>query len=78
MGILCKRPAVTSSLRCVIVSVSSMLSARRPLSFPFGWRKSLYGSIITIAVLEGMVKLGLPVVEMIKFWVEKYVVKIEI
>jgi len=29
-------------------------SARRELSLPDGWRKSLYGSIMMIAVLEGM------------------------
>ena len=54
MGILCRRAAATSSFKCVIVSVSLRLSASMPLSFPFGWRKSLYGSMMMIAVLEGM------------------------
>ncbi len=37
-----------------MVLVSAREAARRSFSFPFGWRKSLYGSMRRIAV--GMVR----------------------
>lgn len=54
MGMLFALAATTSSFKCVMVSVSLMLSASIPFSLPLGCRKSLYGSMTTTAVFENL------------------------
>ena len=50
MGRWCFRAVATIWCRCVTVSCSCRVSASRWKSLPSGWRKSLYGSMSTMAV----------------------------
>jgi len=51
MGILLARAVATKLLMCSKVLVLLIDAATPGLSFPDGWRKSLYGSIKMTAVL---------------------------